>query len=291
MASAAPGTIVRSNGLPVPFDGAHFAPLRDSTGAAGDFPSLRRNFDEDGYVLVRGVLDRDSVVSLRRRYFSTFDRTYLRPGTDAADGVWSGRPPADLPAHGTPGHPAHAFVRSPEFLRLCADPRLAELAVGVLGTPATQLPRRILRHFDRSRPAASRAHTDFSYLDAGSDRIVTLWIPLGDCPLATGGLVYLEASHRLDASAFDGLRGRTDRRHDSRPISHDLGWVCEQLGRRWLWTDYRAGDVVVHSPHIVHASLDVTTDEMRLSADLRWLADGAARDERWSSAWSGDDGK
>jgi len=30
---------------------------------------------------------------------------------------------------------------------------------------------------------------------AASD-LVTLWVPLGDCPVATGGLVYLDGSHQ-----------------------------------------------------------------------------------------------
>ncbi|HET9691375.1 MAG TPA: hypothetical protein VFP61_09485, partial [Acidimicrobiales bacterium] len=63
-----------------------------------------------------------------------------------------------------------------------------------------------------------------------------------------------------------------------------------QLGSRWLWADHAAGDVTLHSPHIVHASLDVASDAMRLSADLRWMAADAERDQRWLVPWAGDDG-
>jgi hypothetical protein len=40
----------------------------------------------------------------------------------------------------------------------------------------------------------------------------------------------------------------------------------------------------------VHASLDTTTDAMRLSADLRFLRRGQPADARWLVAWAGDDG-
>ncbi len=60
--------------------------------------------------------------------------------------------------------------------------------------------------------------------------------------------------------------------------------------RRWLWTDFRAGDLTVHSPHIVHASLDTTTEAMRLSADLRFQRTGETVDPRWTKAWAADDG-
>ena len=83
---------------------------------------------------------------------------------------------------------------------------------------------------------------------------------------------------------------RTDRPSDTRPISHDLDWTAEQLGGRWLYADYRAGDVAIHSPHLIHASLDTQTDMMRMSVDVRFLPRGVDPDPRWLTKWSGDDG-
>ena len=229
---------LRSNGIPIPFDQEHFAPLRDSSRLLDDPDGLRARYQEDGYLLLRGVLDRAQVIDMRSAYFSAFDPSYLRAGTTAADGVFSGRTDPALPAHGVAGHPAHAFVRSATFKAFAADPRLEGLASRVLAGPAQPLPRAIVRHFDRATARASRAHLDYSYLDAGSDQVLTMWIPLGDCPRPVGGLLYLEGTHRMDRAAFDFLRTVTDRPGDSRAISHDLGWVSEQLGRRWLWADY-----------------------------------------------------
>jgi ectoine hydroxylase-related dioxygenase (phytanoyl-CoA dioxygenase family) len=279
-----------SNGISVPFDAPHFAPLRDSSQWRSDPAELRSRYLEDGYLYLRGVLDRPTVIELRQAYFAQFDPAYLRPGTDPAEGLFSGRRPRGLPDHGVAGHPAHAFVRSARFDAFAADPRLERLAADVLGGPVRRLPRAIVRHFDRATPRASRAHVDRSYLDAGSDQLLTAWIPLGDCPRPTGGLVYLEGTHRLDPADFEHLRGVSDRPGDNRAISHDLAWVADQLGRRWRWADYRAGDVTIHSPYIVHASLDTTTDAMRLSADLRYLLEGEPADARWLTAWAGDDG-
>jgi ectoine hydroxylase-related dioxygenase (phytanoyl-CoA dioxygenase family) len=285
-----PQTSLYSNGIAIPFDASHFAPLRDSTEVVDDAGALQARYQEDGYLYLRGVLDRPTVIEMRAAYFAAFDPSYLRPGTTLADGVFSGRRDPKLPAHGVTGHPAHAFVRTSRFQAFADDPRLADLASRILGAPVLRLPRAIIRHFDRSTPLASRAHVDYSYLDAGSDQLLTVWVPLGDCPRPTGGLVYLEGTHRRDRASFDFLRKVTDRPHDARAISHDLAWVSEQLGRRWRWADYQAGDVAIHSPHIVHASLDTTADHMRLSADLRFLRRGEAADVRWLHAWAGDDG-
>lgn len=279
-----------SNGVGIPFDAAHFAPLPDSAGLLDDPAALRRRYRRDGYVYLRGFLDVEMLRRLRHEYFAAFDRSYLRAGHAVDEGIFSGTRPPTLAAHGTTDHPAHAFVRGQGFARLAHDPGLATVASTLLDSPCRLLPRQIVRHFDRSTPRASRAHRDHRYLDAGSDRLVTVWIPVADAPLATGGLIYLEDSAAMESSRLDNLRAVSDRPGDTRPISHDLAWVAERLGRRWRWADFRAGDIAVHSPHVVHASLDTTTDAMRLSADIRFLAAGEPADPRWLEAWSGDDG-
>ena len=170
-----------------------------------------------------------------------------------------------------------------------ATERLQDLAEILLGGSAARLRRTPLRHFLSGNKAASRAHIDYSYLDAGSAEIVTFWIPIGDCPLSAGGLIYLEDSTTLD---FDALRRGllTDREHDARPLTHDLCGLADRTGKRWLWTDFTAGDVVAHSPFMVHASVNAQNDLMRISIDVRFVRAGAAVDPRWTEDWSADDG-
>ncbi|HEX6352624.1 phytanoyl-CoA dioxygenase family protein [Actinophytocola sp.] len=264
---------VSSNGAELPFTAELFAPMRDSTALVADPAALRARLRADGYLLLRGVLDRAAVLRLRQSYLDTF--------------------PADsepLPAYGVAGHPAHDFVRSAEFAEFVDQQALADLAATLLDGPAHRLPRAILRHFHGGTRQSSRAHTDFDYMDQGSDDLITMWLPAGDCTPQGGGLVYLDGSCDIEPERLAELRAVTDRTHDSRPLSHDLGWVARKLGRRWLWTDYRAGDVAIHTPHLVHAALDTTTPTARVSVDVRFLRDGARVDKRWTRPWSADDG-
>ncbi len=281
---------VSSNGVPIAFTDELFRPLPDSTGLLGSPEALRQRFREDGVLLLRGVLDRAAVLDLRAAYLSTIPDVMLKPGTTPVEGVFSGRVPPDLPPHGVEGHPAHTFVRTPVFERFVGRPDLAELAETLLGGPVTRLRRSILRHFHAGSHRASRAHTDYAYMDRGTEQVVTMWIPVGDCPLESGPLVYLEDSQGLDPARLEPLRERRDRPGDLRPISHDLEWTASRLGRRWLWAEYEAGDVAVHGPHIVHASLDTMSEIMRVSVDIRFALLGEAVDDRWTRHWAGDDG-
>jgi hypothetical protein len=279
-----------SNGVRIPVDDATFARQRELTDWRAHPQEALQRFRTNGYALLRGALDRDAVLELRADYFARFPAGMLAPGTTPRDGVFSGLEPDGLAEYGTAGHPAYDLVRSPAFDEFTRSPQLREIAETLLGGPVELLPRRILRHFQRSAARASRAHVDWDYMDRGSDTVVTAWVPLGDCPIECGGLVYLEGSHTIAREELDQLRDHTDRPHDRRPISNDLGMTARVLGGRWLWTDYRAGDVVLHSPHLVHASLDNTSDVMRLSADLRFVRRDGRPDERWKNDWSADDG-
>jgi Phytanoyl-CoA dioxygenase (PhyH) len=288
-ANHTPPATLSSNGVAIPVADT-FAPMRDSTALLGSPDVLRERFFEDGYVLLRGVVERRSALQLRAAYFARFHASMFAAGTSPGDGVFSGTLPEDLPDYGTSGHPAYDFVRTEQFDEFTRDPALRDLAGALLDAPAELTPRRILRHFHRGSGKASRAHVDYDYMSQGTDRLVTMWIPLGDCPIECGGLVYLQGSHRVAPERLDELRPVTDRPHDHRPISHDLGLTARTLGGRWLWTDYAAGDVVVHSPHLVHASLDNVSDVMRLSADLRFHPVDQSADARWNQHWSADDG-
>ena len=281
-------TAVSSNGVEIPFDDEFFTPMRESS--LDDPDELRRRFDSDGYVLLRDALDRDAVLNLRENYFARFDPEMFAAGTTPRDGIYSGHAPRNLPDYGTQGHPAYDFVRDPTFDEFTRTPALRSIAETLLNGPGELLPRRIVRHFDRSARKASRAHVDYDYMDQGSDQVVTAWIPLGDCPIECGGLIYLENSHHHGKAELDGLRPHTDRPTDLRPISNDLALTARTLGGKWLWSDFRAGDVVLHSPHTVHASLDDVSDLMRLSADIRFRRVGEQQDARWNGDWSADDG-
>ncbi|MFJ2768661.1 phytanoyl-CoA dioxygenase family protein [Streptomyces sp. NPDC087300] len=281
-----------SNGVPIPFTPELFGPLRSSADLLppGNTAALRERLGADGYLYLPGLLDRAEVLGLRGRYFSLFPPGFLAPGTTPEEGVYSGSTPDDVPEYGVAGHPAYAFVRSAPFDRFVGNPVLGELAAQLLDFKAEMLPRRILRHFHRGTRRASRAHVDLDYMDKGSPRIVTLWIPVGDCPPRTGGLVYLEGSHRLGAEEYEPLRDTTDRPDDRRQICHDLELTARTLGRRWLSADFAAGDVMVHLPRVIHASLDTTTDAMRLSVDTRFVRSDDTPDPRWLRPWSADDG-
>lgn len=281
--------VLISNLAEIPFDDRYFGPLAATPWRDLSPHQLRQIYFHQGWLLLKGYLDRAEILNIRRQYLTRFPPSLFRPGTRIEDGVFSGAVPPDLPAHGVPGHPAHEFVRCAAFAAFVNSQPLHRAAEWLLGRSAVRLKRTPLRHFMRGQKSASRAHVDFSYLDAGSSDLVTLWVPVGDCPLRAGGLIYLEDSQSIALGALSSVLA-SDRPYDRRPLTHELRRLADVTGRRWLWTNYEAGDLVIHSPFTIHASVNSEVDTMRVSIDIRYSPCDAPSDPRWAADWSAVDG-
>jgi len=246
---------------------------------------LRRN----GYLLLRNALNRDTVLAFRRYYFEqTRDSGLVDEHSDPALGV-AGTGPIDLARL---RHALFSRVVPGELYRdFCSQPAIRDWYSWFLGADTFLHRRKILRH---TRPletgvgTATQAHYDLVYLREGTDRVLSSWIPLGACPISRGGLMYLEGSHRRVLQ--EEAEGRLKRPAAS--ITADLPALADEYDARWLVADYQAGDMLVHSAHVVHASLDNVDAEgrMRLSTDIRYQRRDEPIDWRWQRHWHEHDG-
>jgi Phytanoyl-CoA dioxygenase (PhyH) len=254
-----------------------------------DRAALWHRLRRDGYLFLRRALDPGDVLAFRRHYFAIMDGTgLLATGSD--------------PVHGRTGHdPLDAaelrrrlfgqIVPGAQYTQFCSQPALRDWFRWLYGDDPFLHRRKIIRHI---RPGevgigtATHAHYDLVYIREGTDRLLSAWIPLGDCPVERGGLVYLEGSHHWVRR--DEVDGKLKRPAAS--ITADLPALADQYDSRWLVADYAAGDVVVHSPYIVHASLDNADPDgiIRLSTDIRYQRADEPIDWRWQSDWRCDDG-
>ncbi|MBL8671914.1 MAG: phytanoyl-CoA dioxygenase family protein [Alphaproteobacteria bacterium] len=168
---------------------------------------------------------------------------------------------------------------------LTHGPAMRAVAQAMIGEDAVPFDFLWLRAMLPGR--ASPLHFDHVYMNRGSARIVTFWVPLGDVPIAAGPIVVVEGSHRF-ADLAEAYRGHDVDRDPSRPgsLAVDALSLAAQRGCRLLSADFRAGDVLAFGMFTLHGSLDnaMSGDRIRLSADIRWQPAGDARDGRWFGA-------
>lgn len=261
-------------------------------------PELTARFRKDGYLWLKGFFDRRAVLDFRRFTFAHLAESGLiARGTDPEDGVMAD----DFHDRNLADKLLMEFARSAAFESFCMTPRLWQFMDSFLGGLSYLHKRKIIRYTMPKQPASTPAHYDLTYLRGGTEKIVTAWIPIGDTVPAMGGLTYLEGSHEIgvrmereftEASADLSPEERVSAYNKNMTaggwVSKDLPDMANKFDARWLIADYEAGDVMLHSPYMIHAA---TTNEdprgrLRLSTDIRYQNVRDEIDARWNNHWS-----
>lgn len=289
------GLSLAAHGRTIPAE--RLGPLQSTDPAIG-IEAIRRRYEEDGYVWLKGLLPRPEVIDFRRWVFSRLAETgLLAPGHDLALGIAA----AEGVDWSLADRRLMSIVRSAAYEGFCAQPPLVRFMDAFLQGISYLHKRKLMRYTKPGTATATPAHYDLVYLRGGTNRLVTAWIPIGDIPVEMGGLVYLEGSHTIgrgmeaefrrrsgDLSPEERISAYNSHMAEGGWVSKDLPDMAERFDTRWLAADYEAGDVVLHSPYMIHAA---TTNQdpagrLRLSTDIRFQNVDDEIDARWSNHWS-----
>ncbi len=263
--------------------------------------TLREQFLEQGYLWLRGILDREKVLKFRERYFSTMQHSgLLKEGAPVVDGIYSN---GDV-SQSTLNKAKAELVRSSAYESFCLSDEIWQFYEQLLGDAVYLHKRKLIRHVAPQTTIATGAHYDLVYLRGGTDSVCSSWIPIGDIPVEMGGLVYLENSHHI------GREMEAEFSHKSAELPRDeqisaynkfmdkTGWLTKDLpaladrtDSRWLMANYEAGDMVIHGAYTIHASTNNVDPQgrLRLSTDIRYQRLREEIDVRWNNHWSLDD--
>lgn len=291
---------LRSNGFPLDMSAERLGWLVPSDPGT-PLPALRAQYRAQGYLWLRGLLPPADVWAFRRHYLEAMRPSGLiAPTADATEGVYAGGPEDGARSR----QALQQLVRSPEYEAFCLSGPIVSFYEAFLGGPVHLHKRKLLRHTRPGDMHCTGAHYDLVYLRGGTDHLCTSWIPLGDTPVEMGGLLYLEGSdafgrqletaygvRAVDLSPEERVRAY-NRHMATGWLTKDLPTLAADMGGRWLVADYEAGDMVVHSPYMIHAaSMNVDPrGRIRLSTDIRFQRAADPIDERWQNDWSFDDG-
>ena len=262
---------------------------------------LRARFASDGYLYVKGLLDPQFVNAFRGWVFENLSVSgLLQPGTDPVLGLANkgGFDKSDADRR------LMAIVRSAKYENFCSQPDLANFIDRFIGGMSYLHKRKLIRFTSPNTNVSTPAHYDLIYLRGGTSNIVTAWIPIGDISVAEGGLVYLKNSHTIgvamekefrlksaDLSPEEQINAYNKNMTEGGWVSNNLPEMADKFNTQWLAADYQAGDVVLHSPFMIHASTNNASPQgrLRLSTDIRFQNVDDEIDARWSNHWSLDD--
>src|SRR5207248_10145214 len=229
---------------------------------------------EDGYLLIRGLHDRGKVLAARRRILAALaDNGQIDRSRPLEEAVIA---PA---GRGAFLGGAKAVTHTPEFLAVVESPELLEFFSTFLDGPATTYDYKWLRVI--SRGSFTGAHYDIVYMGRGSQRVYTVWTPLGDVPWELGPLCILAGSHRLERIKTTYGKMDVDRDHVEGAFSNDPIELIQRYGGKWLSSEFETGDALIFSMFTMHGSLSNVSDRYRISCDTRNQRADEPIDERW----------
>ncbi len=252
-----------------------------------DTLQLQQRLQDDGYLFMRGLLNRDDIQAARTNVLEQLN----------TEGLINTNFPLDegiaLPGDHSPFRPEMA-QNNPLFHKVLYEGPMMEFHTRLLGDT--------VRHFDYTwfRPVSGRRatwpHCDIVYMGRGTPRLLTTWVPYGDTPIKVGGLILLEKSNQMADRIRKYLNSDVDSYCENKPERKGVGFyewmhdgtlskqpdtLPEKFNSRWLTADYRMGDVIIFGMEMIHGSLDNQTNRFRLSSDSRYQLASEPADERW----------
>jgi len=236
---------------------------------------LVADYGERGYAVIRNFFPRDMLLAYRAFLQQAMDRdvrpVFERAGLKIDDPnltanalrLIQGGPPLTAADRQTLlGHfplPVRLSDRIRPIARFVGESALLKAILGSddLFMHMPPMARFVLPNYT---PAGVPAHQDASY-NAHMSSFVTIWTPLVPIDASCGGLLLFEGSCHLTQPVQTAANGWLD------PIDVRGLTPSQPVG-------LDAGDVVLLSPAIVHASVPNTSERIRFSMDLRVFGAG-----------------
>ena len=280
---------VSMSGRKFGFPGSVIRELEECNALLDDVPALHQRMDTEGYLHVRELIPRATVLAARRVILERLHaQGVLKPDAPLMDGIVN--PDVSDEDRAARHSPAIAeILRHRDVRAVLESAEIRGFFDRYFGEPTLVLDLKIIRA--HTRGWSTGIHYDVVYMGRGTRRLSTCWIPLGDIPLEQGPLALSAGSNSLPGfsrlretyGAYDVDETIMRGAQGSFPgwFSLDMGEVAEQFGGQWRTANYRAGDILAFTIHTMHCGLDNSTDRYRLSADVRYQPHAEPVDERW----------
>lgn len=214
--------------------------------------TFKDTFDEQGYVIARGLFPPDEVAALTDHYM------YLRQnGTYKGDSAGVERPNGDPSADPLKQFPRMIHMHRWDDLSLkwMLDPRFREGLATLLGADPFAVQSMI--YFKPPGARGQALHQDQFYLQVQPGTCMAAWLALDDCDEANGCLQVVPGSHTLPELC-------TEEADTAQSFTDVTVQLPEQVKTVPVLMD--AGDVLFFNGQLIHGSFPNTTaDRFRRS--------------------------
>lgn len=251
--------------------------LRDSNDILDNPGVLHERIAEDGYLLIRGLHDKEAVLAARQAILAKLAaKGMLAPETPMMDGIFN----PDYPEPTSTGSMGNkALTQLPAFKAVVEGAPIMDFFKHFLGGDARTFDFKWLR--TAGPGSGSPIHYDIVFMGRGTQSLYSCWTPFGDVSLDMGPIVFCLGSNRFEKVRETYGKADVDRDLIEGHFSDKPLEIIEKFGGHWATTSFSAGDVIIFDMFLMHASLVNTSDKIRITADTRYQLAAEPIDERW----------
>jgi hypothetical protein len=243
--------------IPVIPSPSTFRPMREANALLIDKPALGRQFEKDGYLFFRDVLDLDAVriiqgafeeELLKQGMIEKGDRSYRFIEIDLSK----------VRSHGGALLPADALHLREAWWPFATHPAIHAFIKDLIDDEPYWLPMNEYKAVPPGKAGKTRfnfVHQD-SFYNKGI-QFMTFWVPASEIDPDVGGIACAEGMHH---STY----------HDPKdPPAYFIpsGSIPEDS---WVRSDYKPGDVLIMHHRLPHSGLSNVSNRFRLSMNIRF---------------------
>lgn len=205
-------------------------------------------YQDNGYLLVEGLLKPEEAAELRRECHELAERLSAHKNIDA---TWGSAREAVAEAKDTKIYHCHNVqFYSAAFSRLIVDPRLADVAADIIGSPNVQLHHTKMFIKPPEKGSPFPMHQDFPYFPHDNNSMIAAILHFDDAPIEKGCVRVVPGSYKLGGLEHSG-QGGWHLPFEQYPIESAV--PCPA----------KAGDVLFFSYLTIHGSGINTSQEAR----------------------------
>lgn len=224
-------------------------------------------YDRNGYLLVKGVLNKEEAAACRDEAHALIDRVALRGSVEA---TWDSAKQLAMTKTSLK-HCHNVQFESARFAQLICDPRISDIAAAIMETPNVQLHHNKLFIKPPAKGSPFPMHQDHPYFPHDNHSMIAAIIHFDDAPAEKGCVRVVPGSHKQGPIEHQSDRGFY-LPFDQYPL--ESAEMCEA----------EAGDVLFFSYLTIHGSGINVSNEARttLLIQMRDCADPPTVDRHTS---------
>ena len=241
---------------------------------------LRNSLNNDGYLLLREVIDKNSITKARNDVFEKLNN--VDELTDPFyEGISSGRSRRDE-LHKDRGDFWENVSNTKSLRKITNGNILQGVFSRIFGISSIGFDFIFLRAVSGGK--FTHMHCDAGFFTRKTQKVLTCWLVFTDITIDKGPLFIIEGSHKFSdiKTKYKGFDVDIHK-HMKATIDIDPITFAQQRNSKILTAQFRPGDALIFGMYTVHGTFENYADDkkIRLTCDIRFQPDNELKDPRY----------